>query len=109
MRRNFTRSLIMGAAAMAGLAGAGQVALANKSLAPTTSNTIEYKATTKTKQARQKIAINDMTGGLDFTPNWSELLMSPKEYGMTYGNGGSKRSNRLRYSHNAKVKRRKAA
>lgn len=97
----------MGAAAMAGLAGAGQVASAKATTAP--ANTVEYKATNeRKKQVKQKIAINDMTGGLDFTHLLPQPGMSPKEYGIRYGNGGSKRSNRLRYSHNAKVKRRKS-
>lgn len=31
-----------------------------------------------------------------------------KSYGMAVGSGGKKKSNRLRYAHNAKVKRRNA-
>lgn len=106
MKRNFTKSLLLSGLALAGLAGAGQVAQ-GKATAP--ANTIEYKATTKRKERKQAISVNGVTGGLDFTLLLPQPGMSPKEYGMRYGNGGSKRSNRLRYSHNAKVKRRKAA
>lgn len=95
----------MGAAALAGLASAGQVASAN-ALAAAPASTVEYKATPERKATKEKISVNDVTGGLNF-PHLFSPGLSPKEYGMRYGNGGSKRSNRLRYSHNAKVKRRK--
>ena len=93
----------MGGLALAGIAGAGQVQ-ANKALAA--QNTVEYKATTKDRKSeKEKISVNDITGGLNFL-HGNPYGMSPKEYGMRYGHGGTKRSNRLRYSHNAKLKRR---
>jgi hypothetical protein len=105
MRRNFTKTIMaMAALSMAGLAGSGQVASA-KTLA-TAANTVEYKATNDRKAKKEKISVNHVTGGLDFD-HGKPFGLTPKEYGMRYGNGGSKRSNRLRYSHNAKVKRRK--
>lgn len=99
----------MGAAAISGLAITGQIAQANKSLAVTNSSTVEYKATTRRKEAKQNITVNDVTGGLDMSMPVRDFGLTPKEYGMRYGSGGTKRSNRLRYSHNAKVKRRKSA
>lgn len=92
---------------MAGLAGAGQVASAKTLAANNT--TVEYKATADRKSKKEKISVNDVTGGLDFMPMLPKLGMTPKEYGQRYGTGGTKRSNRLRYSHNAKLKRRKSA
>jgi hypothetical protein len=102
MKKNSYKSLLMATLAMAGLAGAGQVAQAHASEA----TTVQYKATTKTKAPKQKIVLNDVTGGLDFDRG-NPFGMTPKEYGIRFGNGGSKRSNRLRYSHNAKLKRRR--
>ncbi|WP_114937556.1 hypothetical protein [Mucilaginibacter endophyticus] len=104
MRRNYTKNLLLSGLALAGLAGAGQVASAHSQSA---ASTVEYKATNERKAKKSKIAVNDVTGGLDFAPMLPKLGMSPKEYGLRYGSGGTKRSNRLRYSHNAKVKRRK--
>lgn len=92
------------------LAGLGTTGLA-KASANADSNAVTInsnsKATTVRKEKKGAIKINPMTGGLDMTPMWAlNPGLSPKEYGMRYGNGGSKRSNRLRYSHNAKLKRR---
>lgn len=89
---------------MAGLAGAGQVASAHTQSA---ASTVEYKATTDRKSKKEKITVNDVAGGLDFAPS-NPYGLSPKEYGQRFGRGGTKRSNQLRYSHNAKLKRRKA-
>lgn len=108
MRRNFMKSLVMGAAAMAGLASAGQVASAK--MVDSNSAPVKYEATAeKKKTGKQKIAVNPLTGGLDM-PALPPMfgIMTPKEYGMRYGNGGSKKSNRNRYAHNAKLKRRMA-
>jgi hypothetical protein len=110
MRRNFTKGLMVGAMTLAGLGTAGMV----KTLANTDNNAVTVsnsKATEPRKEKKGAIKVNPMTGGLDMDP-YRQLdamrLMSPKEYGMRFGNGGSKRSNRNRYSHNAKLKRRMA-
>jgi hypothetical protein len=105
MRRNFTKSLLMGGLALAGLAGAGQVAQGQSTAG--LASTVEYKATAERKAKKEKISVNEVTGGLDFAMG-NPYGLSPKEYGIRYGNGGSKRSNRLRYSHNSKVKSRRA-
>lgn len=110
MRRNFMKSLVLGAAGMAGLTVGGQLASA-KMVDKTSTPTEVYKATPekKRKAGKQKISINPLTGGLVMPPAYpGQFGLSPKEYGMRYGNGGSKRSNRNRYAHNAKVKRRNA-
>jgi hypothetical protein len=108
MRRNFTKGLGLAALALAGLAGTGQVAQ-SKALAPASVNTVEYNATKEAKRTKGAINVNQL-GGLDMTPPIPrDFGLTPKEYGMRYGNGGSKHSNRLRYTHNAKLKRRMAA
>lgn len=109
MRRNFMKSIVMGATTMAGLTGAGQVASAK--LADTKATAVKYEATNEKKKAgKQKITVNPLTGGLDMPAHTPGVFgLTPKEYGQRFGNGGSKRSNRLRYSHNAKLKRRMAA
>jgi hypothetical protein len=54
------------------------------------------------------IKIDPYTGGLDFHPVLLGMPgMCPKEYGLSIYHGNKrKRSNRLRFSHNAKLKRR---
>lgn len=107
MRRHFTKSLLLSGLALAGLAGAGQVASGQTMDSGLYGKMAqEYKATAGKKLVKEKISVNDITGGLDFDRSYRDFGLTPKEYGMRYGNGGSKRSNRLRYSHNAKVKRR---
>lgn len=111
MRRNFMKSLVLGAAATAGLVAGGQVASAKMVDSSKQAPTEQYKATAeKKKKEKGAIGINNLTGGLDIPPMYPlQAGLSPKEYGMRYGNGGSKRSNRNRYAHNAKLKRRMAA
>jgi len=108
MRRNFTKGLMAGAMALAGLGtmglGAANTVKLDNNAVTVNSNS---KATIVRKESKGAIKVNPMTGGLDMTPLMgSSFGLSPKEYGMRYGNGGSKRSNKLRYSHNVKVKRR---
>lgn len=99
----------MGAAAMAGL-GAAQGTLAATHNTNNSAVVANSKATTVKKEKKGAIKVNPLTGGLDMTPPIpAQFGLTPKEYGMRYGNGGSKKSNRLRYVHNAKVKRRKSA
>lgn len=57
---------------------------------------------------QQRNTIVNEIGGIPFASVFPNYGMSPKEYGMRYGNGGSKKINRLRCAHNAKVKRRNA-
>lgn len=108
MKRNFISKGMMGAAiALGALGGTGQVASAlAKALADNSATAVSYKATKPTEKKSGAIGINSV-GGLDLPPMFPKGIgMTPKEYGMRYSNGGSKRSNKLRYSHNAKVKRR---
>jgi len=60
------------------------------------------------RKEKEAIKIDPYTGGLDFDPiSFSMPGMSPKEYGLSIYHGNKrKRSNRLRFSHNAKLKRR---
>lgn len=102
------KGAMLSALALAGLGGSG-MALQQAKVANTDAVTVQAnsKATRERKSAKEKISVNDVTGGLDFN-HGGEFGLTPKQYGQQFGNGGSKRSNRLRYSHNAKVKRRKA-
>ena len=90
------------AMALAGLMGTAQ-ATAPISQA-TTQN--EIKSTPAKVYGRSTMKIHSV-GGMDlvtFLPNYG---ISPKEYGIKYGHGNRKgKSNRLRLSHNAKLRRR---
>lgn len=113
MRRNFMKGAMLGAMALAGLAGAGQVqsgALSN--VVP-----IRYEATETKKKDRKKVSVNPQTGGLDM-PNLYQIDSGtpPKIYGQWLQEQGwysmaqgKRRSNMNRYAHNAKLSRRKAA
>lgn len=103
MRRNFLRNI---AISLAGILGAGTAAMPIAQ-----SNTVEVVKTQrdfKSNNARvnTKHRVVKEVGGLDLMGSRGAFGMTPKEYGQIYGNGGSKKSNRLRYSHNAKLKRR---
>lgn len=102
MRKN---AIIAGALGLAGLMGMGQVAQSRvNEAASTRSESTPIKATAGRKVSPYQKQIE--IGGIPLTHHIPAFGMSPKEYGIRYGNGGSKRSNRLRYSHNAKLKRR---
>jgi hypothetical protein len=61
--------------------------------------------------ASGKPKTTEVTPGKRLTPANFHLRSvhgDAKGYGMAFGTGGKKKSNRLRYSHNAKVKRRMA-
>jgi len=64
----------------------------------------DFKAPSTRVNTRHKVVKE--VGGLNLMDMGGNFGMTPKEYGQIYGNGGSKRSNRLRYGHNAKLKRR---
>jgi hypothetical protein len=108
MRRNFTKGLLTGAMALAGLGAVGLAQGAAKVDNNAVAVNANSKATTVRKETKGAIKINPLTGGLDMeNPIGHNFGMTPKEYGMRYGNGGSKHSNMNKYSHNAKLKRRK--
>lgn len=93
------------AMALAGLTGSAQAA---QPTLVTSQNVQEIKGVKETKRETKNIEVNN-TGGLDFPPiHLPEPGLTPKEYGMRYGNGASRKgkSNRLRYGHNAKIGRR---
>ncbi|MFD2581513.1 hypothetical protein ACFSR6_03365 [Pedobacter vanadiisoli] len=60
------------------------------------------------RRQREEIQVDPYSGGLDYDPyTFDTSSMSPKEYGLSIYHGNMrKRSNRLRFSHNAKLKRR---
>lgn len=95
------KALLSLAIALAGLTGAAQT---SASLLQSSFN--EMKATAA-KHSQSSNKIYKMIGGLPVTTILPDYGMSPKEYGMRYGRGNRNgKSNRLRYSHNAKMKRR---
>lgn len=103
MRRNFVKAMAL-AAALFGIGAAG-------STSAKTINASQQEAKKDfngiTKQTKSNHRVTKTVGGIDMvTVGGGGVSMSPKQYGMIVGNGGSKRSNRLRYSHNAKLKRR---
>ena len=89
----------------AGMLGTAQVAQSTS--APVTqSQTKEIKGTEAAKPAR-KTSFKAQVGGLDIIEVNGGYGMSPKEYGMRFAKGPSAgKTNRLRCSHNAKLKRR---
>lgn len=100
--------LVIGlATALASLAGTGQVA--QSAQAPvSTQQTVELKGTeAKIRKHATKSVLH--SGGMDIVQHDNGYGMSPKEYGIRYGNGNSRKvkHNRLRHSHNAKVKKRR--
>lgn len=110
MRRNFMKGAMLGAMALAGLGGS-QSTLAATAKANTDNTAIiaNSKATTVKKEKKGAIKVNPLTGGLDMTPPIpGKFGLTPKEYGMRYGNGNSRKgkTNYTRMSHNAKVGRR---
>jgi len=105
MKRNHSRSKAALAAilGMAGLGATGQIAQASQPKA----NTVQYEATPK--EAKQAKPTNNPYGGpLGNLLSFSIPGLTPKEYGIRFGTGKSrnKKSNRLRYSANAKIRRR---
>jgi hypothetical protein len=90
-----------------GLAGMTGAAQAMQSLAHTTHVTQEEMKAVGAKHTKKSRTIEETFGGLPLVSFMPDYGMSPKEYGMKYGHGNKKgRSNRLRFSHNAKLKRR---
>lgn len=107
MKKNRISTALMAfAIASAGMLGTAQVA--QSTTAPVTQNqSREIKGTEAPKPAR-KVSQVAQVGGLEIHEMNGGYGMSPKEYGMRFFNGKSRKDkhNRLRYSHDAKVKRR---
>lgn len=102
--------LIAAAMGMAGLMGSAQATQTLSTTQQQVRNTGELKATKENRKSKEAININQ-DGGLDFNPFlFTDTGLSPKEYGLRYGTGKSRKnkSNRLRLSHNAKLNRRVA-
>lgn len=105
MRRTMIgRAAGIGALAIASMLGGAQ---ASQPLVAQTTNATEIKATTKRKMNVKHKVVKEDIGGLDLM-GYGDYGLSPKEYGLRFGTGKSRenKSNRLRYSHNAKLKRR---
>lgn len=108
-RRSFFGTIGAGLiAALALLPGTGKQGQVYQNSQNKIASSSKQKSTPAATQQNQNIKIEEM-GGLPLYSHMPNYGMSPKEYGMRYGNGGSKKSNKNRYAHNAKVKRRKSA
>lgn len=93
------------AIAMGGITGSAQVAQSSPTHQTEQNVNRDLKATPPQQKSRRANIIN-AHGGLS-NPYFRDIGRSPKEYGQTFGcKKHSKKSNRLRYSHNAKVARR---
>jgi len=92
------------ALALAGLTGSAQ---AVQPLTQTNTTQEETKST-PAKHSSRRQTIENTIGGIPLISHIPNYGMSPKEYGIRHGNGSSRKnkSNRLRYSHDAKLKRR---
>lgn len=90
------------ALALAGLAGTTQPATIVKQ----NTHQEQQKATAKKVVANHHV-VRENVGGLDLVQH-GEYGMSPKEYGIRFGNGKSRKAktNYNRLSHNAKIERR---
>jgi hypothetical protein len=67
----------------------------------------EQKAARIESRIEKKLIIDNHHSGMDIATYWPNVGLSPKEYGQLYGcKKHSKKSNRNRLSHNAKVRRR---
>nr|WP_276898476.1 hypothetical protein [Pedobacter kyonggii] len=92
---------LIGAALSALMFGGAGVSTVNGSVGTTK----EIKSgAIETRQQRNRRVVSQ-SGGLELIEHGVPGY-SPKDYGILFGNGGSKRSNRLRFTHNAKLKRR---
>lgn len=103
--RKLASAIAIGAATVAMSANA-QAATVNQN-----QTTVQHEAkavSSERKTVSKQIKSNVGGSGLDLVTLFSKPSLSPKEYGMRYGNGKSRKnkSNRLRCSHNAKLKRR---
>lgn len=103
--------LIAAAMGMAGLMGGAQATQPLNAQHQEVRASGELKATRETKKDKGAINVN-ISGGLDFPPLFpADNGIPPHIYGMHHikSSGGKKYGNRLRYAHNAKLKRRRAA
>jgi hypothetical protein len=98
------------ALALAGLMGSAQATQPLTAAQQNVRSSGEMKAARETRKSKEAINVN-IDGGLDFNKFlFNDAGLSPKEYGLRFGSGASRKnkSNRLRFTHNAKVKRRAA-
>ncbi|RZJ87299.1 MAG: hypothetical protein EOO20_16375 [Chryseobacterium sp.] len=103
-------SLIAAAMGMAGLMGGAQATQPLNAQHQEVRTTGEMKATREHPKDKGAININAY-GSLDFPPIFPhDNGIPPHIYGMHHikSSGGKSKSNRLRYSHNAKLRRRAA-
>ena len=102
MRKHF----LLHALALAGLAGTGMT----NSAAISRINTVnEVKATEPHQRTFKRDIKISPIGGLDGLLSPNDFGLSPKEYGLRFGNGKSRkhRCNRLKFHQEAKLKKRK--
>lgn len=104
--RKMIATIGVGAATMAMSLGA-QVAPVNQTNQTTVQQ--EVKATPREEKVRQMHTKHNVGGsGLDLVTHWPNVGLSPKEYGIRYGDGKSRKgkANKLHLKHGYKIKRR---
>lgn len=107
MRRKTIGMLGAGIAlSLAGAVGIGQVAQTTTAPIQTEQGKSDFKATPP-KQREKKTRIVNEIGGIPLMQT-GEFGLTPREYGMRFGNGASRKgkNNFQRMAHNAKVSRR---
>lgn len=104
MRRN--AGILAAAMALAGLSGVGQVASGQINAA----TSVQYQATAPKSRGERRTSPFQYAGGLGLFPSYGNFGLTPKEYGLRFGNGRSRKgkTNYQRLAHNAKLSRRMA-
>jgi hypothetical protein len=102
-------AMAIGMAGMLGTAQVSQSTVVNQQQQTRNLPTQEIKSTAPRKSVSRK-SIIAQAGGLDVVLEGGVFGLTPKQYGMRFGNGKSRlgKVNKLRLSHNAKLKRRKS-
>lgn len=94
------------ALSLALLLGSAQIAQSTQRVPASHQRVSELKSTAPSILAQRKMIIQS-SGGLDVVATLRSFGMTPKEYGMLYGNGKSRKgkTNMLRVSKRARMKR----
>ncbi|WP_148233500.1 hypothetical protein [Pseudopedobacter saltans] len=79
-----------------------------KTQATTTHQVQEQKAARLDNRTKKTVHVENHRSGLDLVTHYPKVGLSPKEYGMRFGNGKSRKgkTNFKRLSHQYKVRRR---
>ena len=110
MKKSIGKRIAIAAAGIAGMVGLGAASAAHASSVNTPT---EVQAPAQKKERNRKYTKQQMADLLntEFKPRYVDHGLSPKEYGIRFGTGASRRGrkNYQRMAHNAKVGRRMSA